>query len=101
MNSRLEIQPWFERYPERFAAESAILAARGYVLNQDALRRDRLVEFSGRSQSEPERTLIVHLPVGFPSFPPRIHDAAGLPTLNRHHRGDTRELCLFGPGSGR
>lgn len=95
-----QIKPWYERYPDRFADESAILDREGYALNKQVLETERRVEFSGKAKYD-GRVVFVEFPEGFPSFPPQIRDTPGSQALRRHHNPVTRHFCLFGPGSQR
>jgi molybdopterin/thiamine biosynthesis adenylyltransferase len=94
-------RPWFDRFPARFSQERAEMAARGFVLNDEALRTERRVEFSGPSQADPARMLVVLYPNGFPAWPPLVFDHTPGKLLTRHHHPATHQLCLFGPGQPR
>lgn len=96
MNGDDRFQPWFEKNPELFKEQRLILESAGFTLNQDVLSKERRVLFEGRSKADPERILIVMLPEGFPSCAPKIFDTPPSKILVRHHRGDNRQLCLFG-----
>ena len=89
-------QPWFEKSPDLFELQKQILESAGFNLNRDILDRDRQVLFTGNSKNDPDRELIVAFPDAFPSAAPKIHDTPKSKLLTRHHRGDTRQLCLFG-----
>jgi molybdopterin/thiamine biosynthesis adenylyltransferase len=87
---------WFERTPDRFANEASILKTAGFQLQQKILEDERRVVFVGRSKADPSRELQVTFPNSFPSAAPKIADTRPSKLLARHHRIDTRELCLFG-----
>lgn len=93
-------QPWYKRFPERFRREKEAMAARGFLLIEEALRQDE-VAFRGKSTVDPSRTLLVIYPGGFPSGHPLVYNPLPAPLLRRHHRPETREICLFGVGQGR
>jgi len=93
--------PWHDRFPDRFAQECAQMQARGFSLNETALREGGRVEFAGRSREDPARPLVVQYPDAFPSMPPRVFNSGDQPLLRRHHRADSGEICLFGPGQNR
>ncbi len=93
-------RPWYERYPKRFEEECAGMEARGFTLNSEALRRDKRVVFDGVSHADDRHHLQVVYPGTFPSGAPRVLDNGGV-VLRRHHRPDSKELCLFGPLQGR
>ena len=92
---------WYEAERERYEKESARLAARGFVLNEDILAQDGIVQFEGTSRVEPDRRLIVKFPNTFPSFPPQVFDTGDKLPLTRHHVPSSRQFCLFGPGNAR
>jgi hypothetical protein len=96
MNGDGEYRTWFERYPDRFAQETEKLKSAGFLLRQEIFEKERRVVFTGRSKSDPERELHVTFPDSFPSAAPKIADTGTSKLLKRHHRIDTRELCLFG-----
>lgn len=87
---------WFEKYPERFESEAAILKSNDFTLDEQALKVQGLVIFRGYSKVEPSRELIVAFPSAFPSSAPKIFDSPSSKLLLRHHRPDNRQLCLFG-----
>lgn len=92
-------RPWYERHPERFSEECAEMSAKGFLLDEDAFRASRRVEFSGLSTADPGRRLIARYPDAFPSFPPRVFSNGTV--LVRHQRPDSKEICIFGPGQPR
>lgn len=89
-------QPWFEKDPQLFREQTDILTAAGFGLNQVALDKEGRVEFLGYSKADPQRKLCIHFPDAFPSSAPKIFDTTSSKLLSRHHRFDTRQLCLFG-----
>jgi hypothetical protein len=68
---------------------------RHFALDQEALSQF-VVRFVGFSSFEPSLKLTVEYPDSFPSKPPRISTPPDWRILPRHHRPQTRELCLFG-----
>jgi hypothetical protein len=89
-------QTWFEKYPHLFKIQTDILKSAGFELIQDVLRQEGRIQFVGRSKVEPGRQLIVAFPQAFPSSAPKIYDTTASKLLLRHHRIDSRQLCLFG-----
>jgi hypothetical protein len=89
---------WFEKYPKLFEKQSDILKSFGFQLNQEALSKHRQIIFEGHSKVDPQRQLIVAFPQAFPSCAPKIFDTPSSKLLTRHHRNDSRQLCLFSFG---
>ena len=89
--------PWYERFPDRFAEERKQLEAVGFSLDQEALEEKKLVSFQGRLAKFADRNLILTFPRGYPSFPPKVTDDRNCPLLPRHQKADTRSYCIFGP----
>lgn len=87
---------WFDKFPERFREESGILTGRGFVRDDVHFNDHKSVRFEGYSTVEPARKLVVCFPDAFPSFPPEVFDTNQFELLSRHHRWDSRQLCLFG-----
>lgn len=77
------------------------MEAQGFVLNDEALRNERRVEFRGRSQADAARPLAVKYTDAFPSMPPRVFLESNEESLKRHYNPNTQEVCLFGPGQPR
>lgn len=73
------------------------MEAQGFVLDDEALRTDKRVEFHGKSQVDPGRDLQVVYPDTFSSMPPMVLNDTHDQRLHRHHRPVSGELCLFGP----
>jgi molybdopterin/thiamine biosynthesis adenylyltransferase len=86
---------WFEKYPKLYEKQSDILKSCGFKLNQEAFSKNRQIVFAGHSKVDPDRQLIVAFPQAFPSCAPKIFDTPSSKLLTRHHRNDTRQLCLF------
>lgn len=86
---------WFEKYPDRFEQENTILVKNGFILDEQILKSERRVQFSGNAQFD-GRKIIVQFPDGFPSFAPQIKDTSERQPLRRHHNPHTRHFCLFG-----
>ncbi len=76
------------------------MKARGFALDEDALKRSNRVGFVGKSRTDPSIELRVSLPDSFPSKAPHVHTTTTV-QLKRHQRLDTREICTFGPTRGR
>lgn len=91
-----EFLPWFESRADRFEQQKELLKARGFTLDEERLRNNQLVQFRGRLDEDPERTLFVEFPNAFPSVPPCIRDDGHAPLLQRHQDPFTRQFCLFG-----
>jgi len=89
-------QPWFERDPRLLEEQAQILNSAGFKLNEDALNREQRIVFTGSLKADPDRQLVVAFPEAFPSSAPKIYDTPASKLLSRHHRTDTRQLCLFG-----
>jgi molybdopterin/thiamine biosynthesis adenylyltransferase len=96
MNAESGCRPWFEDDPQLFEEQSNILKAAGFELDKDALEKTGGVQFRGHSKVDSQRELVVAFPNAFPSRGPKIFDTAASKLLSRHHRIDTRQLCLFG-----
>ena len=90
-----EYRPWYERFPERFAEEKAEMAARGFVLDEEAFARQSVV-FRGRSRVDPARALVVEYSDAFPSIPPRVLSETAGKLLTAHQSADTGAICTFG-----
>lgn len=90
------MQPWFERYPDRFETDRKELEAIGFSLDKERLEKDKTVEYRGRLPEFPERELILSFPSGYPSQPPKCRDDDSQPLLKRHHRALNRDFCIFG-----
>jgi len=88
-------RPWFEKYPQLFKKQADILIAAGYEVDKEGLAKGHAC-FNGRSKVDQERQLLVVFPQAFPSCAPKIFDRPSSKLLARHHRIDTRQLCLFG-----
>jgi molybdopterin/thiamine biosynthesis adenylyltransferase len=76
------------------------MRGRGFALDEDALRRNNLVEFVGKSRTDRAIELRVSFPNSFPSNAPHVHTTTAV-QLKRHQRPDTREICTFGPSRAR
>lgn len=76
------------------------MKARGFVLDEGALKGSKQVVFVGKSRTDPGMELRVNFPDSFPSKPPHVLTTAAV-LLKRHQRPDTREICTFGPTRGR
>ena len=96
-----QYRPWYERHPERFEEEQTQMRARGFVLNEEAFHKRKVIEFSGQSKVDSSRPLIVRYSDAFPSFPPRVFSDTPGRILERAHQPDSKEICLFGPGQPR
>jgi len=96
MSRSADCRPWFEKYPHWFKQQTDILKLAGFELNNEVLARERRIQFQGCLKVDPDRQLIVEFPAAFPSAAPKIRDTPASKLLPRHHRGDTRQLCLFG-----
>jgi len=95
MSGSGDFKPWFEKYPHLLKEQTEILNSAGFELDQGALAQEQRIQFTGHSKVEPERWLVVVFPAAFPSAAPQIFDTPPSKLLMRHHRGDTRQLCLF------
>jgi molybdopterin/thiamine biosynthesis adenylyltransferase len=95
MSAEEASKTWFEKYPKLFEQQSDILKSFGFQLNQETLSKHRQIVFEGHSKVDPQRQLIVAFPQAFPSCAPKIFDKPSSKLLTRHHRNDTRQLCLF------
>jgi molybdopterin/thiamine biosynthesis adenylyltransferase len=96
MNGEKGYERWFEKDPQLLKEQTDILNCAGFELDKDILGREGRIQFAGRSKIEPDRHLLVKFPQAFPSSAPKIFDALPSKLLLRHHRVDTRQLCLFG-----
>ena len=96
MNAESGYRPWFEDDPQLFEFQSNILRAAGFELDKETLEKFGCIQFRGHSKIDPQRELIVTFPNAFPSRAPLIFDTDTSKLLCRHHRIDTRQLCLFG-----
>ena len=96
MNEDKAHQPWFEKDPRLFQEQETILKSAGFELNQEILKQHRQVQFIGLSKADPGRQLLIEFPESFPSAAPKIRDTVASKLFPRHHRGDTRQFCLFG-----
>jgi len=95
MSAGGDFQPWFEKYPHLLREQTEILNSAGFELDNGALSQERRIQFVGQSKVEPGRQLVVVFPAAFPSSAPQIFDSPTSKLLTRHHRIDTRQLCLF------
>jgi hypothetical protein len=96
MNAETGYRPWFDDDPQLFEIQSNILKAAGFELDKETLEKVGCARFCGHSKIDPDRALIVTFPNAFPSRAPLIYDTDASKLLRRHHRIDTRQLCLFG-----
>lgn len=88
--------PWFEKNPSLFKQQAGILESWGYKPADESSRKGQGIAFVGNSKNDPERQLVVAFPDAFPSAAPKVYDTPNSKLLSRHHRSDTRQLCLFG-----
>lgn len=91
--------PWFERQPERYAAEVQALKALPDVENLEEVREGGILGLRVRLRMN-ERTLdlVVTYPDNYPYFRPQI--AAVNEHLGRHQSGPGGDLCLLGRRTG-
>lgn len=87
---------WYEKEVERFEVEKGLLAERGFVLDEAALRDRKRVEFTGTiNDSVMDVAVRIVCPEGFPFqipwfFVPDLH----LTSETRHIALRTRQICL-------
>jgi hypothetical protein len=79
----------------RFVEEKTEMAARGFILDEEAFARQAVV-FRGRSRLDPSRELKVECSDAFPSVAPRVLSEVRGNLLTAHQRPDTGEICTFG-----
>ncbi len=95
MSVNRDYKRWFEKDPPLFAQQQEILEAAGFALVRETFD-EGAIQFVGHSKSDPGRKLIVVFPETFPSSAPKVYDSHPSKLLIRHHRIDSRQLCLFG-----
>ncbi|MBY6277776.1 MAG: hypothetical protein CWE10_16530 [Symbiobacterium thermophilum] len=89
---------WFERNPELFQRHLREMEDLGFTLDEDALKKERLVRFRGVSRYDPAREIEITYPDGFPSISPTVRSPLrpGIAPLARHQDPCTGTLCVFG-----
>jgi molybdopterin/thiamine biosynthesis adenylyltransferase len=96
MNGDKLYQRWFEKHPDLFAKQTDILKSAGFELDETVSKEQGRIQFVGYLKVDPSRQLFVVFPQAFPSSAPKMFDTKMSKLLSRHHRGDNRQLCLFG-----